>query len=121
MDRIDIVVDVSRVDPALILDSARGADSETMRAQVALVRHRADERLLSPTAQLTGATLLAACAIDGPARRALETVARGQHLSGRGVTRLLRVARTVADLEGSETVRAEHIAEAVGFRAKGER
>ena len=50
-----------------------------------------------------------------------DRVARIQHLSGRGVTRLLRVARTVADLEGCDAVGAEHIAEVVGFRAKGER
>ena len=92
-----------------------------MSAQVAAVRQLAEERDLGPTALLTGAALLQACRLTGPSRRALETVARTQHLSGRGVTRLLRVARTVADLEDSPAVRAEHIAEVVGFRAKEER
>jgi magnesium chelatase family protein len=121
MDRIDIVVDVSRIDPALLLNSEGGSDSEAMRALVARVRARAEARASGATAQLSGATLLSVCALDRASRRALETVARTQHLSGRGVTRLLRVARTVADLEESDTVRAEHIAEVVGFRAKGER
>jgi len=121
MDRIDIVVDVNRVDPALLFDSAGGAGSASMRAQVAHVRERADERLLGPTAQLAGSALLQACGLDRSCRHALETVARTQHLSGRGVTRLLRVARTVADLEDAANVTAEHIAEVVGFRAKGER
>ena len=121
MDRIDLVIDVSRVDPAVILQPTSGDDSASMSAQVAKVRELADERGLGPTALLAGAPLLLACRLTGQSRRALETVARTQHLSGRGVTRLLRVARTVADIEGSEAVDAEHIAEVVGFRAKGER
>jgi magnesium chelatase family protein len=121
MDRIDIVVDVSRVDPALLLGPQLGTDSVSMRLLVARVRKRADARGLGATAQLTGAALLGACGLAQASRRALETVARTQHLSGRGVTRLLRVARTVADLDESEVVTAEHIAEVVGFRAKGER
>jgi magnesium chelatase family protein len=92
-----------------------------MRESVAYVRCRAESRRLGPTAQLSGSSLLTACAMGASTMRALETVARTQHLSGRGVTRLLRVARTVADLEGCDAVGAEHIAEVVGFRAKGER
>jgi magnesium chelatase family protein len=121
MDRIDLVLDVSRVDPRLMLEPSRGDDSATMRSQVCTVRERAESRDLGPTAQLSGSALLRACALGASARRALETVARTQHLSGRGVTRLLRVARTVADLEGSDSVCAEHLAEVVGFRAKGDR
>jgi magnesium chelatase family protein len=121
MDRIDLVLDVSRVDPRLILDPRGGEDSATMRERVSTVRDRAEQRDLGPTAQLAGGALLEACALETSARRALETVARTQHLSGRGVTRLLRVARTVADLEGCDSVCAEHLAEVVGFRAKGDR
>ena len=121
MDRIDIVVDVSRVDPALLLGPSSGSCSTVMREGVAHVRARSASRQLGPTTQLSGASLLTACAMDASSRRALETVARTQHLSGRGVTRLLRVARTVADLESCDAVNAEHIAEVVGFRAKGER
>ncbi|MDR3685337.1 MAG: ATP-binding protein, partial [Coriobacteriia bacterium] len=121
MDRIDIVVDVSRVDPGLLLKPSFGSGSSDMRASVELVRARAESRQLGQTAQLSGAALLQACGMDASCRSALETVARTQHLSGRGVTRLLRVARTVADLDASAAVRADHIAEVVGFRAKGER
>ena len=121
MDRIDLVIDVSRVDPAVILQGASGQDSASMRAQVADVRSIAAERALGPTSQLTGAALLEACWLDAASQRAVQTIARVKHLSGRGVTRLLRVARTVADLERSAQVRADHIAEVVGFRARGER
>ena len=121
MDRIDLVIDVSRVDPAVILQGASGQDSASMRAQVADVRSIAIERALGPTSQLTGAALLGACRLDATSQRAVQTIARVKHLSGRGVTRLLRVARTVADLDGAAQVRADHIAEVVGFRARGER
>jgi magnesium chelatase family protein len=50
------------------------------------------------------------------AKLALEGAARRAHLSGRAVTRLLRVARTVADIEDSETVTEDHVAETLGYR-----
>ena len=121
MDRIDIVVDVSRVDPALIIGTSEATGSAEMRAQVGLVRARTQSRGFGPTAQLAGALLLRACRLDPSARRALETVSRTQHLSGRGVTRLLRVSRTIADLENCDVVEAEHIAEAVGYRGSEDR
>lgn len=121
MDRIDIVLDISRVDPALMLGHQAGENSTTMRSHVAEVRRRAHERDGCASAELSGASLLRACGLSSDARTALERVGRSQSLSGRGVTRLLRVARTIADLDNSEVVATEHIAEAVGFRAKGER
>jgi len=51
------------------------------------------------------------------ARVLLRDAARRAHLSGRAVTRLVRVARTIANLESSRTVREEHIGEALGYRA----
>jgi magnesium chelatase family protein len=121
MDRIDLVIDVSRIEPGLMLEPSAGEGSASMRAHVLDARDHALRRGLGPTAQLSGAALLHACALNAASRRALETVAHTQHLSGRGVTRLLRVARTVADLDGCEAVHSDHICEVVGFRAKGER
>lgn len=118
MDRIDLVVSVARVDPTLIIESQVGARSASMRERVTAARAFADGRGLGPATLLSGSDLLVACRLDAESRRILATISRTQHLSGRGVTRLLRVARTVADLERAETVRADHIAEAVGFRAK---
>ncbi len=121
MDRIDMVLDISRVDPGLILDHDSSEDSATMRDRVAEVRERAYARNGYRCADLSGAALLRSCMLSPVARSTLEQIGRSQSLSGRGVTRLLRVARTIADLEDSDAVTAEHIAEAVGFRAKSER
>lgn len=120
MDRIDLIVDVSRIDPALLLGAPAGPDSARLRDQVLGARERAHSRGLGATASLSGSDLLAACDLDDKSRRELEYAARRQRLSGRGVTRLLRVARTAADLEGAARVSTDHIIEMLGFRAKEE-
>jgi magnesium chelatase family protein len=120
IDRIDLVIDVSRIDASLLLGPSNGSRSADLSARVAHARERAAARGFGPTSRLTGATLLQACHLDGEARRSLESAARHQNLSGRGVTRLLRVARTAADIEGSDRVRSEHISEMLGYRAKEE-
>ena len=120
MDRIDLVVDVARIDPSLLLTPSAGARTSVLKECVLEARERAVSRGLGPTSCLTGAALLQACHLDRDSRRRLESVARRKGLSGRGVTRLLRVARTAADLEGSERVGSEHISEMLGYRAKEE-
>jgi len=120
MDRIDLVVDVARIDPSLLLTPSTGAHSSALREQVLEARDRALARGLGPTACLTGTSLLRACGLDTAARRRLESAARLKSLSGRGVTRLLRVARTAADMEGRDRVGSEHISEMLGYRAKEE-
>lgn len=118
MDRIDIVIDVARIDPSLLLDVGTGPSSALLRAQVMACRRIAGTRETGPVAFLHGAQLLAACRMSEPTRRFLERAARVKHLSGRGITRLLRVARTCADLAGSANVDEEHVGEALGYRSK---
>lgn len=116
MDRIDLVIPVNRVEPSLMLSSDVGENSASMRDGVLRARSHADARGAGPTSELTGHRLLEACALDDAAERLLETAARSHHLSGRGITRLLRVARTIADLDEDVRVRREHVAEAIGYR-----
>jgi magnesium chelatase family protein len=120
MDRIDLVVDVARIDPSLLLTPSTGERSSALRERVLEARERSAARCLGATSELTGTDLLAACQLDAAARRRLESAARQKCLSGRGVTRLLRVARTAADLEGSDRVTSEHISEMLGYRAREE-
>jgi magnesium chelatase family protein len=118
MDRIDLVFDVERVDPGLLLGERTGASSAALLGSVLSARERSAARGLGPTATLQGTSLLRACRLSPTGARRLESAARLKHLSGRGVTRLLRVARTIADLDDSERVCEDHLAEALGLRAK---
>ncbi|NTU70366.1 MAG: YifB family Mg chelatase-like AAA ATPase [Coriobacteriia bacterium] len=119
MDRIDLVVDVARVDPGLIIAGCASESSAFMRSTVEDARVMAAQRGTEGTSTLSGAALLSACSM-GPASVALlEHAARRHHLSGRGVTRLLRVARTCADLAGDQVVTGMHLSEALGYRLRG--
>jgi len=118
MDRIDLVVEVDRPEPGRLLGETGGATSADLRAQVLDSRERASRRG-GPSSLLSGAALLRACGLSDGSRKALEHAAAHYHLSGRGVTRLLRVARTIGDLEGQATVTTDHLAEALGYRIAG--
>lgn len=119
MDRFDMTVDVPRVDPSRVLGSgASGATSDAMREVVNAGRAFASHEGRR-NAALSGSDLLAACRLTAAQRSHIEQLSRATHLSGRGITRLLRVARTIADVAGSDRVQTEHVDEAFGFRAKG--
>jgi len=118
MDRIDLVIDVARIDPGVLLGTRHGDSSALMREEVLAARQLASARGMGPTSTLAGVELLEACSLSPRSQRFLEESARAQHLSGRGVTRLLRVARTCADISGEPTVGVEHLGEALGYRAR---
>lgn len=106
-DRMDMAIRVDRVDPALLLD--RGpVGTTTAEAHARVERARAVTR--TPTHESEARTLAPG------ARSLLRDAARGAHLSGRAVTRLVRVARTIANLHGSEAIDEEHVGEALGYR-----
>jgi magnesium chelatase family protein len=116
MDRIDMTLRVDRIDPGCLLRRSDDESSCVVRKRVASARDRAHRREGDMVAT-SGAALLRACALDATARRAVERAARTHRLSGRGVTRLLRVARTIADLDASGTVTEAHVLEASCYRA----
>jgi magnesium chelatase family protein len=115
LDRIDIVVSVMRPDPGLLVSPSRGRSSAELREEVLAARERRAPDV--EPGRLSGIELLHACKMDGDTQRLVERTASSHHLSGRGITRLLRVARTVADLEGADRVAGEHVAEAFGYRS----
>lgn len=117
LDRIDLVVRIDRPDPAHLLAAPPAEPSEVVRGRVARARSRAREDGRAEARMLVGADLLAACRLSRSCRIEVTSCARAHRLSGRGVTRLLRVARTIADLDACDRVGQEHIAEAVGYRA----
>lgn len=108
-DRMDISIRVDRIDPGLLIvePEITGRTTAAARAEVLSAREFAEARR---PCGLRGA-------LEPSGRRMLEDSARSAHLSGRGVTRLLRVARTIADMECCALVSERHIAEALTYRA----
>lgn len=119
MDRIDMVLHVDPVAPERFLKASGGASSQSLLEQVLRAREWARKRGGTPVTTLSGSELLYACALDERSYAMLKSAAQTYHLTGRGITRLLRVARTIADLEQQERVSQGNLAEAFGYRADG--
>lgn len=118
LDRIDLRLSVPRLAPEELLRAPPGEPSERVRARVGAARAAALARQGVPNAELSGAALRKHAALGaGPAAFA-QAVAKQLGLSGRGFDRLLRVARTVADLGGARGLEEAHLAEAVSYRAQ---
>ncbi|HEX8235135.1 MAG TPA: YifB family Mg chelatase-like AAA ATPase [Abditibacteriaceae bacterium] len=120
LDRIDIHVEVPRLSPQELMGKSVGESSATVRERVARARQRQVERLqpdgLTCNAQLQARQLRAHCALDGGAHDLLKTAINQFSLSARAYDRILKVARTIADLDASETIQLHHIAEAINYR-----
>ncbi|MFZ9200513.1 MAG: YifB family Mg chelatase-like AAA ATPase [Paracoccaceae bacterium] len=121
MDRFDLRVEVPPVAYTDLDLPASGDTSATVAARVAAARARQAVRFhghatARVNADLEGSLLDEAASPDAEGRAFLVRVAERFGLSARGYHRVLRVARTIADLDASETVRFAHIAEAVSFR-----
>ena len=117
LDRIDVCLRVDRVDPEIILSCPATESTAEVAARVTRSRMFTVACGRQPSCRLAGADLLSACSLGREERTVLTGMARSYHLSGRGVTRLLRVARTIADLSASERVEGDHLLEAAGYRA----
>ena len=121
MDRFDLRVDVPPVAFRDLDLPANGPPSSEVAARVATARAAQATRFQGAPGMLVnadaeGEVLEEIATPDSEGRALLNMVAERFHLSARGYHRVLRVARTIADLDGSETVRKPHLAEAVSFR-----
>jgi magnesium chelatase family protein len=118
-DRIDLIVEVQAVAITDMTGGAAGESSAEVRARVLAARERQLARGLKKirvNAQLQGKALDRVCALDDASRRLLERSAEKLHLSARGFHRVLKVARTIADLAAAENIQIEHLAEALQYR-----
>jgi len=122
LDRIDLHVEVPRVPVAALADETPGEEtSAVVRARVEAARIR-QRRRLAPrpvplNAHIPGREVRRLCRIGVPGRRLLEAASERLGLSARAYTRILRVARTIADLVGEEEITTSHLAEAIQYRS----
>ena len=121
MDRIDLQVAVNRLKPAEITNQPTGEDSATVRPRVQAARDRASLRFqfaqgIVCNAQMQSRELRAWCPLDDSSRQLLEMAIRKLGLSARASDRIIKVARTIADLAASEQIEPTHIAEAIQYR-----
>ena len=115
-DRIDLWVEMPPVPHAELVGDARSEPSASVAARVAAGRRVALARAGVANARLDGARLRRACRLTAVDEALLGSIATAAALSARGVGRLQRVARTIADLDGSDRVRHDHLEEAARFR-----
>ncbi|MDB9448175.1 YifB family Mg chelatase-like AAA ATPase [Anabaena sp. CS-542/02] len=121
MDRIDLQVAVNRLKPEEITQEPTGEASASVLARVKQARHRAITRFqaeanLRCNAQMQSKHLQKWCKLDDSSRSLLEAAIRKLGLSARASDRILKVARTIADLAAEDEIKANHIAEAIQYR-----
>ena len=116
LDRIDLYVDVPRLTPDELRSGGTSEPSEAVRERVMAAREAQTGRQGVPNSALAGRTLREVCALSGDAEALFSRAIERMALSGRGHDRVLRVARTVADLSGEKEIAVEHLAEALNYR-----
>lgn len=125
LDRIDLHVEVEAVSAADLVLPPPAEGSADVAARVAAARavqtaRYADQKART-NAEIDGALLEAVATPDEPGRKLLAQAAEAMRLSARGYTRILRVARTIADLAGADAIGRIHVAEALSYRRQAPR
>ncbi len=121
MDRIDIQVEVESVPFCDMADKPKGESSEVIRERVIKARKIQEERYkdvkgVHCNAQMTSSQLNKYACLDDQSTERLRDAMKRLNLSARAYDRILKVARTIADLDGSEDIKSRHIGEAIGYR-----
>ena len=121
LDRMDLIVEVPALDFDALKDKPSGESSAAIRARVdaarAVQRRRFRNSKTVSNARMGPRELADACALSPECEALMQQAYDAMGLTARSYDRILRVARTIADLAGSENIRREHLFEAIGYRA----
>lgn len=122
LDRIDIHIEVTPVNFDQLADTRKAERSEFIRERVVKAREIQSERFkekegIYNNAQMSSTTVREVCAINQTGQNLLKTAMNKLQLSARAYDRILKVARTIADLSESEEIKIEHLAEAIQYRS----
>jgi magnesium chelatase family protein len=122
LDRIDIHVEVPRVDYEKLTDERLGERSEAIRARVERARETQRRRFadtsLSCNADMGPTEVRTICQLDDAGRGLVKAAMQQLQMSARAFHRILKLARTIADLAGSERIETTHLAEAIQYRPR---
>lgn len=124
MDRIDIWLEVDKILPSELSGDSEGEKSEVFRNKVEKARERQQKRFnqsgkkILRNSEMSARDMVTIITLDKESRRTLDLAAERLGFSPRVYHRMIRVARTIADLEDSEEIKKEHILEAVEYRPK---
>jgi len=122
MDRIDIFVEVPRIEYEKLADDRIGENSRSVQDRVekarALQRARFDGSGLACNADMTPVEVRDFCRLEGPTQSLMQAAMKQQQLSARAFHRILKLSRTIADLESMESIESHHLAEALQYRAR---
>ncbi len=122
LDRIDIHIEVTPVPFDKLSDDRRGENSKIIRNRVMAARERQTERFkdvehVHYNAQMSTKQIREFCALDEDSKALLKNAMERLNLSARAYDRILKVSRTIADLEGSDVLNGTHISEAIQYRS----
>jgi magnesium chelatase family protein len=121
LDRIDIHVDVPAVPHEKLMARGLSEPSETIRRRVIAARQIQNQRFehaaIYSNAQMGSRDIRAHCRIDRAIHRLLESAIERLGLSARAYNRILKLSRTIADLDASEAIRVDHVTEAIQYRS----
>ncbi len=121
MDRIDLHIDVDSVEYRSLMDKKKEESSSEIKERVCMAREIQSERFkgtgIFTNARMTASMINEYCALDKNSEDLLETAFNKLRLSARANSRILKVARTIADLSGEKNIAQEHILEAIKYRS----
>lgn len=122
IDRVDIFVEVPHIDYEKLTDDGLGEKSEKVQARVKAARSLQQRRFhgtrLTCNTEMTPTEVREFCQVEELAQSLLKAAMKQLYLSARAFHRILKLARTIADLENADIIKAHHLAEAIQYRPR---
>jgi magnesium chelatase family protein len=122
IDRVDIFVEVPHIDYEKLADDRLGEESGKVQARIEAARQIQRERFngtrLSCHAEMTPTEVREFCQVEAAAQSLLKAAMKQLYLSARAFHRILKIGRTLADLENTVIIKAHHLAEAIQYRPR---
>jgi magnesium chelatase family protein len=122
IDRVDIFVEVPHINYEKLTDERQGETSASVQTRIDIARQRQQERFsftgLVSNAEMGATEVRQLCQAKETAMSLLRAAMKQLHLSARAFHRVLKLARTIADLDNSDIIKAHHLAEAIQYRPR---